>query len=72
VTRATVGERLKAIDTHLRDLEKGTIDNAARMSSLVDVDFAAAISSMAQNQTTVEAALKSYSTIARMSLFNFL
>jgi flagellin-like hook-associated protein FlgL len=42
------------------------------MSSLVDVDFAAAISSMAQNQTTVEAALKSYSTIARMSLFNFL
>jgi flagellar hook-associated protein 3 FlgL len=72
VTRATVGERLNAIDTHLRDLEKGTIDNAARMSSLVDVDFAAAISSMAQNQTTVEAALKSYSTIARMSLFNFL
>jgi flagellar hook-associated protein 3 FlgL len=72
VTRATVGERLNAIDIHLRDLQNGTIDNAARMSNLVDVDFAAAISSMSQNQTTVEAALKSYSSIAKMSLFNYL
>lgn len=72
VTRATVGERLNAVETHLKDLENGTIDNAMRMSALVDVDFAAAISNMAQNQTTVEAALKSYSTISRMSLFNFL
>jgi flagellar hook-associated protein 3 FlgL len=72
VTRATVGERLNAIDIHLRDLQNGTIDNAARMSNLVDVDFAAAISNMSQNQTTVEAALKSYSSIAKMSLFNYL
>ena len=72
VTRATVGERLNAIDIHLRDLQNGTIDNAARLSNLVDVDFAAAISSMSQNQTTVEAALKSYSSIAKMSLFNYL
>jgi flagellar hook-associated protein 3 FlgL len=72
VTRATVGERLNAVETHLKDLENGTIDNATRMSALVDVDFAAAISNMAQNQTTVEAALKSYSTISKMSLFNFL
>jgi flagellar hook-associated protein 3 FlgL len=72
VTRATVGERLNAIDTHLKDIENGTIDNASRISALVDVDFAAAISNMAQNQTTVEAALKSYSTISKMSLFNFL
>jgi len=72
VTRATVGERLNAIETHLKDIENGTIDNASRMSALTDVDFAAAISKMAQNQTTVEAALKSYSTISKMSLFNFL
>ena len=72
VTRATVGERLNAIDTHLKDIENGTIDNASRISALVDVDFAAAISNMTQNQTTVEAALKSYSTISKMSLFNFL
>jgi len=72
VTRATVGERLNAIETHLKDIENGTIDNASRMSALTDVDFAAAISNMAQNQTTVEAALKSYSTISKMSLFNFL
>lgn len=72
VTRATVGERLNAVETHLKDLENGTIDNAMRMAALVDVDFAAAISNMAQNQTTVEAALKSYSTISKMSLFNFL
>ena len=67
-----MGERLNAVETHLKDLENGTIDNAMRMSALVDVDFAAAISNMAQNQTTVEAALKSYSTISKMSLFNFL
>ncbi len=72
VTRATVGERLNAVETHLKDLENGTIDNASRMSALTDVDFAAAISNMTQNQTTVEAALKSYSTISKMSLFNFL
>jgi flagellar hook-associated protein 3 FlgL len=66
-----VGERLKAIDAHEQALETGSIENQTRLSQLVDVDFARAISDMSQHQTALEAAMKSYAQISKMSLFDY-
>ncbi|MCX7231605.1 MAG: flagellin [Burkholderiales bacterium] len=71
-TRTTVGERLKAIDAHEEAVATGSIDNQARLSNLVDVDFAKAISEMTQHQTALQAAMKSYAQISRLSLFDYI
>ena len=42
------------------------------MSDLVDVDFAKAISDFQNNQTALSAAMKTYSQISKMSLFDYL
>ncbi|MEI7445965.1 MAG: flagellar hook-associated protein FlgL [Burkholderiales bacterium] len=70
-TRTMVGERLKAIDAHTQALESGSIENQSRLSQLVDVDFAKAVSDLTQNQTALEAAMKSYAQISKMSLFDY-
>jgi flagellar hook-associated protein 3 FlgL len=72
VSRTMVGERLRALDAHEQALESGSIELQARLSDLVDLDFAKGISAMVQNQTTLEAALKSYAQIARLSLFDYI
>jgi flagellar hook-associated protein 3 FlgL len=71
VTRTVVGERLRALDAHERALESGSIENQSRLSDLVDVDFARGVSNMVQQQTSLEAALKSYAQVARMTLFDY-
>jgi len=70
--RTRVGERLNALDMHEKALESGRIDTVGRLSDLVDVDFAQAISQLAQGSTAAEAAMKSYAQIARLSLFSYI
>lgn len=72
LSRTAVGERLRAIDVHEQLLESGNVDVKTRLSELVDVDMARAVSSMVQHQTAYEAAMKSYAQIARMKLFDYL
>ncbi|MFO0233501.1 MAG: flagellar hook-associated protein FlgL [Burkholderiales bacterium] len=71
VTRTVVGERLRALDAHERALADGSIENQSRLSDLVDVDFARGASNMIQQQTSLEAALKTYAQVARMTLFDY-
>jgi flagellar hook-associated protein 3 FlgL len=71
-TRTVVGERLKALDVHEQSLESGRIDLASRLSDLVDVDFARALSDFNQNQTAADAAMKAYAQVSRLSLFTYL
>ena len=71
VTRTVVGERLRALDAHEQALASGSIENQSRLSDLVDVDFARGASNMIQQQTSLEAALKSYAQVARMTLFDY-
>lgn len=71
VTRTVVGERLRALDAHEQALVSGSIENQSRLSDLVDVDFARGASNMIQQQTSLEAALKSYAQVARMTLFDY-
>jgi flagellar hook-associated protein 3 FlgL len=71
VTRTVVGERLRALDAHEQALANGSIENQSRLSDLVDMDFARGASNMIQQQTSLEAALKSYAQVARMTLFDY-
>ncbi len=71
-TRASVGSRLQEIeslDAVGSDLE---IQYEQRLSELQDVDFAEAISDLNRQQLYLEAAQRSFTTIAGLSLFNFI
>lgn len=72
VTRTRAGEQLRAIDARERLLESGEIEASGRLSGLVDVDYASAITRFQQNQTALEAAMATYAKIARLSLFDYL
>ena len=70
--RATVGARMKeldGLDTFGEDLD---VQYATSLSKLQDIDYAKAISDLSQQQTTLEAAQKSYVKITGLSLFNYL
>lgn len=70
--RTEVGEHLRAIDSRAQLAESGSIELQARLSELQDLDFAKAISEFAMNQTAQQAAMRTYSEIAKMSLFDYL
>jgi len=72
LARTRAGEQLRAIDAHEGALESGDLDARDRLSELVDLDYAAAISSFQNNQTSLEAAMTTYAQIARLSLFDYL
>lgn len=70
--RASIGARMKELDTldgAGKDLD---IQYAATLSELQDLDIVAAISSFTQQQATLEAAQKSFKSLTSLSLFNFI
>lgn len=72
MARTRAGEQLRAIDSHEAALANGDLDVRERLSDLVDLDYAAAISSFQNNRTSLEAAMTTYAQIARLSLFDYL
>ncbi len=72
MARTRAGEQLRQIDAHESALASGDLDARERLSDLVDLDYAAAISSFQNNRTSLEAAMTSYAQIARLSLFDYL
>src|SRR5690606_10875140 len=72
MARTRAGEQLRAIDAHEVALANGDLHARERLSDLVDLDYAAAISSFQNNRTSLEAAMTTYAQIARMSLFDYL
>lgn len=71
MARTRAGEQLRAIDAHEVALANGDLDARERLSDLVDLDYAAAISSFQNNRTSLEAAMQTYAQIARLSLFDY-
>lgn len=72
MARTRAGEQLRAIDAHEAALANGDLDVRGRLSDLVDLDYAAAISRFQNNHTSLEAAMTTYAQIARLSLFDYL
>lgn len=71
-SRASVGSRLKEIDALDSVGEDRGLQYKQTLSSLQDLDYAKAITELTQQQTTLEAAQKSFVKTSGLSLFNFL
>ena len=71
-TRASVGSRLRELDSLNSAGSSRDIQYSQTLSQLQDVDYAKAISQLTQQQTTLQAAQQSFVKIAGLSLFNYL
>lgn len=72
MARTRIGESLRIIDsrTNLNGIESTNLEQ--RLSELVDLDYAKALGNFSQAQTASEAAMQTYSSVARLTLFNYL
>lgn len=70
--RSTMGSHLRELDYLDSSGEDLDIQYKQTLSDLQDLDYTKAISSFAQQQTTLEAAQRSYTKIAGLSLFNYI
>ena len=70
--RAATGARMKELDSIASAGEDRATQYSQTLSRLQDLDYAKAISELTQQQVNLEAAQKSYVTIAGMSLFSYL
>lgn len=70
--RASVGSRMKEVDTAQSAGEDLNLQYQQTLSNLQDVDYAKVISELAQQQTSLQAAQQSFVKITGLSLFNYL
>lgn len=70
--RAAVGSRMTEIDALAASGGDLEVRYEAMLSQLQDVDYAEAISRLTQQQTSLEAAQKSFLQVTQLSLFRFL
>lgn len=70
--RATIGNRLNAIDDASAAHAAVSVQTESTLSKLRDVDYAAATAKLAQQDTALQAAQASYVRVQSLSLFNFL
>jgi flagellar hook-associated protein 3 FlgL len=70
--QSRVGNDMQVIDTQKQRLEELRLSGTARLSSVEDANLAEAISRMNQAEVTYRAALGAVSTIARVSLLDYL
>lgn len=68
--RTEAGIHLALIDSREALSENDRLAIAARLSELVDTDYAKSASDLARHETVLQAALKTYASIGRLSLFD--
>lgn len=68
--RTEAGMHLQLIDSREALSENSHLAIAARLSELVDTDYAKSASDLARHETALQAALKTYASIGRLSLFD--
>lgn len=72
LARSNVGGQLRMIDQVESSLDNSELDAQTRLSAIVDVDLAAAISEFARIHNGLEAAMQTYSKLSSTSLFNYI
>lgn len=70
--RTRVGEQLRGVDSAAAVNDDQSVAVDQRRSDLQDLDVADAVSQLANSSTRMEAAIKSYSMVAKTSLFQLL
>lgn len=72
MARADIGTSLSELDAYQNMNDDRSLEYQTRLSNIEDLDYAQAASQLSQRQMTFEAALKSYSSVSKLSLFNYL
>jgi len=70
--RASAGEALNRIDSTAGQLDTAVLNGKAERSAAEDLDMPSAISDFQNKQTGYDAALKTYASMQRLSLFNYI
>ncbi len=70
--RSEVGSRLNALDTQSSSNSDVTLQLKSTLSNLRDVDYAAAVTTLNQQLTGLQAAQASYVKLQNLSLFNYI
>lgn len=70
--RASIGTRLQELDSLDSAGEDRGLQYSQILSSLQDLDYTRALTQLSQQQFTLEAAQRSFASISKLSLFNFL
>ncbi len=70
--RASVGSRMNELDLLTNVGQDLNLQYQQSLSNLQDLDYAAAITKLTQQQTTLDAAQKSFMKVTGLSLFNFI
>ena len=72
MARTRIGESLRIIDSRTGLNEVDSVNLEQRLGELVDLDYARALGDFSQAQTASEAAMQTYASVARLTLFNYL
>ncbi len=72
LARADIGTALGELEAYESMNDDRSLEYQTRLSHIEDLDFAQAASELSRRQATFEAALKSYTSVSRLSLFNYL
>lgn len=72
LARADIGTALGELEAYEGLNDDRSLEYQTRLSDIEDLDFAKAASELARRQATFEAALKSYTSVSKLSLFNYL
>lgn len=70
--RAQIGSSLSELDGYAQMNDSHNFEYQARLSAIEDVDFAQAATELSSRQVTYQAAIKSYSSMSKLSLFDYL
>jgi len=71
-TQAAMGAQLAELSSYATVTSDRTLHDQTQMSSIVDLNYANGASKLSQEQTQYQAALQSYSSISKLSLFQYL
>lgn len=71
-SQASMGAQLAELNTYSTVNSDRTLQDQTQMSSIVDLDYAKGDSQLSQQETQFQAALQSYASISKLSLFNYI
>ena len=71
-TQAAMGAQLSELSTYGTVNSDQNLQDETQISSIVDLDYAKGVSQLSQQQTQYQAALQSYASISKLSLFSYI
>jgi flagellar hook-associated protein 3 FlgL len=71
-TQASMGSQLAELQTYGTINSDQTLQDQTETSSIVDLNYAQGVSQLSLQQTQFQAALQSYASISKLSLFNYI